>query len=81
MIKTKNGTTENMCNALVYIDFETLEPNQTKLKFTIVIQMSSYLHKLAGQIFGGKKAKHEWKSHLREELAGFVGIYTSLALQ
>jgi hypothetical protein len=74
-VKTKNGTTKSKCNAFVYVDFEQPVPHQTKLKFTIVIQMPNYLYKVAGQIMGGKKAKEEWENHLGEELEGFRKIY------
>lgn len=76
-IKTEKGVAIRECNAYVYVDFFDVSEIQSRVAFTIAIQMPNYLFKLIGRMMGGKKAKEEWESHLREELVGFVENYES----
>jgi hypothetical protein len=76
-IKTDKGLTIQKCNSYVYVEFIDISENESRVAFTIAVQMPNYFYKLIGRITGGKEAKKEWEGHLNEELIGFVENYNS----
>ena len=76
-IKKDKGSTIQKCNSYVYVEFFDISENESRIAFTIAIQMPNYFYKLIGRIMGGREAKEEWEEHLNEELIGFVENYKS----